>query len=88
MSGRCDKRTMERLSVIRNGIALSKLRGRKVIAIKAAEELLAEVDLLSAAYSQQKCLAKPGPADWSQIVGKWPGDETDEEIQKALDEIS
>jgi len=28
------------------------------------------------------------PMKWENIIGKWPGDETDEEIRKGLEEIS
>ena len=33
-------------------------------------------------------LLPPGKTVWDMIVGQWPGDETDEEINKALEELS
>ena len=33
-------------------------------------------------------LPPPGKTVWDMIVGQWPGDETDEELQRALEELS
>ena len=33
-------------------------------------------------------LPPPGKTAMEMIVGQWPGDETDEEIQKALEDLS
>ena len=33
-------------------------------------------------------LPPPGKTAWDMVVGQWPGDETDEEIRQALEELS
>jgi hypothetical protein len=58
------------------------------VRLQALRELKARKPPSSLADLKPRTPPPPGSNGMDQVIGQWPGEETDEEIRAALDEIS
>lgn len=79
--------------VLRVGLNLSLAQVHAALAYYHANQAAFDAELVRRQEVTDKALAAlfardEDRAGWVEIVGKWPGDETDEEIEIALERLS